>query len=107
MLFVQAILGGFQRGGRGKNRDALSQKLGRLDGNVFKLVGDQFEAGGELGQRSAIREVGGYAGGNASDGGLRGWIEKAKMQAERVAGQGEHVAQLPAAENPDGHARFR
>ena len=106
LLFVEAILRGFEGGGRGIDGDALGEKFGGVDGNVFEFVGDQFEAGGEFFERGEVVKIGGDTLGDAADGSFGRRIEKTEVQPQRIAGEGQHVAELSAAEDADGHARF-
>ena len=105
-FFVQAILRGFESGGRRINGNALGEKLRGFHGNVFEFVGDQLEAIREFFERGLIGVFGGDALGDAAHGSFGRGIEKTEMQAERVAREGEHVAELSTAEDADGHARF-
>src|SRR5436309_1391898 len=81
---------------------AASSSFG-FDGDVFKFVGDEFEAAGESFKRGLIAEVRGDALCDAAHGGFRRGIEKTEVQTERIARESEHVAQLTAAEDTDGH----
>ena len=106
ILFGEAVLRGFKSGGRRIDGNALGQKIGGFHGNVFEFIGDQLEAAGEFFEGGLIGVIGSDALGNAAHGGFGRRIEKTKMQAEGIARQGEHVTELSAAENADGHARF-
>src|SRR5438105_14282620 len=82
------------------------QQSSGFDRYIFEFVGDQLEATGKFFERCLIGVISSDALGDAAYGSLRRGIEKTKMQAERIAGEREHVAELPAAKDTDGHARF-
>src|SRR6266404_3366081 len=103
LLFLQAILGGFESDRKRIDGDAGGEKLSGFDGDVFKFVGHELEAARESFERGLIAEVRGNALGDAAHGGFRRGIEKTEVQTERIAREGEHVAQLTAAEDADGH----
>src|SRR5882762_4621726 len=66
----------------------------------------EFEAAGEFFECSLIAVVSRDALGDAAHGGFGRGVEKAEMQTERVARESEHVAELSAAEDANGHARL-
>src|SRR6267154_736999 len=105
-LLGEAVLRGCESGRRRIDGDAFGEKIGGLYGNVFKFVGDEFEAAGEFFECSLIAVVSRDALGDAAHGGFGRGVEKAEMQTERVARESEHVAELSAAEDADGHARL-
>src|SRR6266851_7378082 len=100
----EAVLSGFEGGGRRTDGDSLGEKPGRFDGNVFEFVGNQFEAAGEFFKGGLVGVIGGDALGDAAYRCFGRGIEKTEMQTERVARESEHVAELAAAEDADGHA---
>src|SRR6266481_3511940 len=106
IFFREAVLRGLEGSGRRIDGNALGKKPDGFHGNVFKFVGDELEAAREFFKRGLIGVVGGHALRDAAYGSFRRRIEKAEMEAERIAGEGEHVAELSAAEDTDGHARF-
>ena len=85
MLFTQPVLRRFQRGGRRKYGDALGEKANRGDGHVFEFVGDQLQAVGEFLKGRFIGKFRGDARCDTPDRGFRRWIEKSKMEAQRIA----------------------
>src|SRR5882762_5415098 len=105
-LLGEAVLRGCQSGGRRIDGDAFGEKIGGFNGNVFKFVGDQFEAGGKFFEGGFISVVGGDTLGDAAYGRFGRGIEKTEMQTQRVTRESEHVAELSAAEDADGHARL-
>src|SRR5260370_40489669 len=54
ILFGEAVLRGFESRGRRIHGNALGQKIGGFDGDVFEFVGDQLEAGGEFLERGLL-----------------------------------------------------
>src|SRR5260370_7806925 len=50
--------------------------------------------------------LGGDALGGAAYGSFRRRVEKAEVQAERIARESEHIAELPPAKDANGHARL-
>src|SRR5207249_11930604 len=71
-----------------------------------EFVGDKFQPIRKFLKRRVIAVVGGDALGDAAHRSFRRRVKKAEMQAERIAGQREHVPELSAAENAQGHCRF-
>src|SRR5258708_9575835 len=105
-FFAATVLRGFQRLRRGIYGNKFLQEAQRFDGNVFKLVSDERQAVSKFFQRFEIRIFGSDTRRDAAYRSLRRWIEKTKMEIQRVSGEREHVAQLAAAENSDGQLRF-
>src|ERR1700676_2694674 len=105
-LLGEAVLRGFESSGRRIDGNAFGKKIGGFHGNVFEFVGDQLEAAGEFFECGLIGVIGGDALGDAAHGGFGRRIEKTEMQAERIARESEHVAELTTPEDADGHARF-
>src|SRR6266704_623455 len=106
VLFAQAVLRGFEGDGRRIDRDALSEKFHRFNGDVFEFISDELETAREFLERTVIGVLGGDALGDAANGSFRRRVEKAEVQAERIARKSEHVAELPPAEYANGHARL-
>src|SRR5216683_2212283 len=106
ILLGEAVLRGFESGGRRIDGNVLSKKLGGFHGDVFEFVGDQLEAVGKFFECELVGVIGGDALGDAAYGSFRRGIEKTEMQAEWRARESEHVAKLSTAEDADGHARF-
>src|SRR5713101_7112954 len=106
IFFGEAVLGGFESGGRRIDGNALGEEAGGFDGDVFEFVGDQLEAAREFFKGSLVGVIGGDALGDAAHGGFGRGVEKTEMQSERIARKREHVAELSAAEDADGHARL-
>src|SRR5260370_19803726 len=104
-LFVEAILRGFERGGRRKHGHALGKETRRLDRHVFKFVGDQLQSGGKFLQGGIVVVWGGDARGDSPDRSFRRGVEKTEAKTQRIAREREHVSELPAAENADRHPR--
>src|SRR5579859_350714 len=104
-LFVEAILGHFESGGRWEHGNAFGKEAGGFDGHVLEFIGDQLQPGGKFRQRGAIGKRRCNAGGDASYRSFRGRIQETEMKTQRIAGQGEHVAELSAAKDADGHER--
>src|ERR1700719_151482 len=105
-FFFQAVLRNFQCRGRRKDRNAFAEKSGGSYGNIFEFVGDEFKAAGKFFERGFVVKIGGDALRDAADGRFRRRIEKTEVQTKRVAGQGQHVSELTAAEDADGHEDF-
>src|SRR5580692_7528428 len=106
LLFFEAVLRGLERPGRRKNGHLLGQMLHRIHRHVLKLVGHHVQPVCEFLERRSIRKVSRNSGGDASHGRFRRRVEKTESQSQRISRQGEHVPQLPAAEDPDAHARL-
>src|SRR2546425_574409 len=106
VLFAQAVLRGFEGEGRRIDRDALSEKFHGFNGDVFEFISDELEAAREFFERGVIGVLGGDALGDAAYGSFRRRVEKAEVQAERIARESEHVAELPPAKDANGHARL-
>src|SRR6187399_2046648 len=105
-LLVQPVLRGLERPRGRKYRDVPGQMARRFHRDILKLVGHQRQAMSKLVERFVIRVLGGDPRRNAAYRGLRRRVKETKVKIERVARQREHVAQLPAAQNPDGHLPF-
>ena len=102
----EPILRRFESSGRRIDRNALGKELRCFDGDVLEFVGDKFQPIRKFLKRRVIAVVGGDALGDAAHRSFRRRVKKAEMQAERIAGQREHVPELSAAENAQGHCRF-
>src|SRR5262249_49495001 len=105
-FFAEAVLGGFERLRRRVHRNLFGQVMCGLDRNVFEFIGDQGEAVCEFFECFEVGIFGGNARRDAADRRLRRRIKETEMKIERVTGQSEHVAELAAAKNADGHLRF-
>src|SRR5882762_6722768 len=106
LFFLETVLRGFQSDRRRIDGNAAGEKFSGFHGDVFKFVGDKFQAAREFFERGLIVVVRGNALGNAANGSFRRRIKKTEVQTQRVARQGEHIAQLTSAEDADGHARL-
>src|SRR5712692_9306171 len=105
-FFGEAVLRSFESGRRRIHGNTLGEEPGGFDGNVFEFVGDQLEAAGESFEGGMIGVISGDALGDAAYRGFGRRIEKTEMQTERITRESEHVAELSAAEDADGHARL-
>src|SRR6266700_2762626 len=97
---------GFLRSSRRVHGKTLCEEFHSFNGNVYSFMGPEFQAIGKLFKCGVIGIVRSDALGNAAEGRFGGRIEESKMQAERIARQREHVAELSSAEDADGHRRF-
>src|SRR5262249_12788724 len=82
------------------------QMANRLHGHVFKFVGDQRQSVSKFVQGFVVRVFRCDPWGDAAYRGLRRRVQETEVKIERIAGKREHIAQLPAAENPNRHFRF-
>src|SRR6266567_6475331 len=71
VLFAQAVLRGFEGGGRRIERDALSEKFHGFNGDVFEFISDELEAACEFLEGGVIGVLGGDALGDAAHGSFR------------------------------------
>src|SRR5882724_2570294 len=105
-FFGKAVLRGFESGRRRIDGNALGKKIGGFDGNVLEFVGHEFEATREFFKGGFIGVIGGDALGDTAHRSLGRGIQEPEMEAQRVARESEHVTELSAAEDADGHACF-
>src|SRR5579859_7818305 len=100
----QPVLRRFQRFRWRIDAHVLREKSRRFHRHVFKFVSDEFQSVREFLQRIVVLVFRRHALRDSSHRSFRRWIQKTKMQSQRIARQRQHVTQLPAAENPDRHA---
>ena len=79
------ILRRLERRGRGIDGNAVREEFRGFDRDVFKFVSDELQTIREFFERGVIRVVRGDALRDAAHGSLGRRVEKAEMQAERVA----------------------
>src|SRR5579864_6703238 len=102
-LLLQPVLRRFQSRRWRQHRHAFRQELRGLYRDILEFVSDQRQTLREFLQRPVVREFCRDARSDAPYRRFRGGIEKPEVQSQWVAGQRQHVPQLPAAQNPNGH----
>src|SRR5579883_76033 len=101
LLFVEAILARFERGGRGINGYTSSQLLRCLDRDILELIGGDFQPLREASQRIRIAEIGTNKFGKIPNRRFMGGVEKSKPQTQRITRQGQHAPQLSRSQYTD------
>src|SRR5205807_752520 len=105
LLFAQAVPADVQHLRRRVDRPQLGDRGERLGRDVLELEGDHVHAGGKAPGRVEV-VVGGddLLVGDLAGGAVVGRVEGVNAVAHAAGGDGEHAAELPAAEDADGAA---
>src|SRR5436305_8232857 len=104
-FLAQPVLGGVEHGAGRPHGSVLRGGLGGGGGDVLELEGDHVHPAGEIAHRVEV-VVGGLhlAVGDLAGGGVVVGGEGVDPVAHAPRGDGEHAAQLTAAQDPDGRA---
>src|SRR4051812_25863361 len=104
-LLAQPVLGGVEHGAGRPHGSVLRGGLGGGGGDVLELEGDHVHAAGEIAHRVEV-VVGGLdlAVGDLAGGGVVVGGEGVDPVAHAPRGDGEHAAELTAAQDPDSRA---
>ena len=104
-LFRQAVLRGGQRAQRRRDARLLAaQRLAqRLDRDVLPVEADHPAAPRELGEQRRIGEFADERGRELRRRRVGAAVEEEEVQPQRIAGQGQHAAQLAGADDADRH----
>ncbi len=103
LLFEHAILRGGERIDRRADERFVRQRAQRIDGDVLPIEGEHLGVARELAEQLRVRELADDLRRHLAGRRALRRIEEQEVEAERIARQREHAAELAGAHDADGH----